>query len=122
MSVHCGLCGEKLHHIFGHIREVHALSQTMEDGGRLVLLQNGGEVMTPHEKPRLVGTASTLGHGDESGLHTGTKVLSAAFLERFSSVYELDYMDSMQESQVITMCVPDPEPDLADKPLYAQCP
>ena len=84
-----------------------SLHQVMEEGGKLVLLQNGGETITPHERFRLVATANTLGHGDESGLYTGTKVLNAAFLDRFTSVFELGYMQPEQEAEVVARRVPE---------------
>jgi cobaltochelatase CobS len=98
-----------------------ALHQVMEDGGRLVLLQNGGEVVTPHLRFRLVCTANTLGHGDESGLYTGTKVLNAAFLDRFAAVYEMDYPEPAVEKDILQRRVPDCSASLARKLVSAAC-
>jgi cobaltochelatase CobS len=78
-----------------------ALHQLMEDQGRLVLLQNGGEIILPDEKFRLVTTANTIGSGDESGLYTGTKVLNAAFLDRFAAVFRVSYMPPALEADII---------------------
>jgi cobaltochelatase CobS len=84
-----------------------SIHQLMEDQGRLVLLQNGGEVVEPHPRFRLVTTANTLGNGDESGLYTGTRVLNAAFLDRFAAVFRMSYMPPTMEVDVIRSRVPD---------------
>ena len=90
-----------------------SIHQLLEDQGKLVLLQNGGEVIEPHQNFRLVATANTLGHGDEAGLYTGTRVLNAAFLDRFAAVFRMDYMPPTLESRVICQRVPDCRPALA---------
>ena len=84
-----------------------AIHQLMEDQGKLVLLQNGGEIIEPHDNFRLVTTANTLGNGDESGLYTGTKVLNAAFLDRFAVVFRISYMPAGLEADVIRARVPE---------------
>jgi len=83
-----------------------AIHQLMEDQGKLVLLQNGAEVIEPHKRFRLVTTANSLGNGDESGLYAGTKVLNAAFLDRFASVFRMSYMPADLEAQVIMSRAP----------------
>jgi cobaltochelatase CobS len=98
-----------------------ALHQVMEENGRLVLLQNGGEVVTPHPRFHLVCTANTLGHGDESGLYTGTKVLNAAFLDRFASIYEIGYPDPATEKEILQKRVPDCSATLARKLVQTAC-
>ncbi|MFW6119031.1 MAG: AAA family ATPase [Planctomycetota bacterium] len=83
-----------------------ALHQLMEDEGRLVLLQNGGEVIEPDPDFRLVCTANTLGHGDETGLYTGTRVLNAAFLDRFAAVFRMSYLPPHLERRVLAERAP----------------
>jgi cobaltochelatase CobS len=83
-----------------------AIHQLMEDQGRLVLLQNGGEIIEPHPDFRLVTTANSLGNGDDSGLYAGTKVLNAAFLDRFAAVFRMSYMPPALEVAVIQSRVP----------------
>ncbi|MFW6118823.1 MAG: AAA family ATPase [Planctomycetota bacterium] len=78
-----------------------SIHQLMEDRGQLVLLQNGGETITPHEDFRLVTTANTLGHGDEAGLYAGTRVLNEAFLDRFAAVFEMSYMPAAREAEIV---------------------
>ena len=92
-----------------------AIHQLMEDQGKLVLLQNGGEIVEPHENFRLVTTANTLGNGDESGLYTGTRVLNAAFLDRFAAVFRMSYMPPALEADVIRARVPNCAAVLAKK-------
>mgnify|MGYP006280674709 CR=1 FL=1 len=92
-----------------------SLHQLMEDGGRLVLLQNGGEVLDPHPRFRLICTANTLGHGDDSGLYTGTRVLNAAFLDRFASVIRVGHLDQQNEAEVLRRRVTECPEELARK-------
>jgi len=92
-----------------------AIHQLMEDQGKLVLLQNGGEIIEPNENFRLVTTANTLGNGDDSGLYTGTRVLNAAFLDRFAAVFRMSYMPADLEVEVIRFRVPDCTKTLARK-------
>jgi cobaltochelatase CobS len=92
-----------------------AVHQLMEDQGKLVLLQNGGEVIRPHPNFRLIATANTLGHGDESGLYTGTKVLNAAFLDRFSAVFKMSYLPPDLEARIVQQKVPDSGESLTRK-------
>ena len=66
-----------------------------------MLLANGGEVIEPHPRFRLVCTANSLGNGDESGLYAGTKILNAAFLDRFAAVFRMSYMPPVQEAQIV---------------------
>ncbi len=78
-----------------------AIHQVMEAQGKLVLLQNGGEIIDPHESFRLVTTANSLGHGDETGLYAGIKILNSAFVDRFASVFEMSYMPPPLEAQIV---------------------
>jgi len=92
-----------------------AIHQLMEDQGKLVLLQNAGETIEPHENFRLVCTANTLGHDDETGLYSGTRVLNAAFLDRFAAVFEMSYMPPELEAEVILRRNPECPKSLARK-------
>ncbi|MFP4029676.1 MAG: AAA family ATPase [Candidatus Brocadiia bacterium] len=90
-----------------------SIHQLMEDHGKLVLLQNGGEIIEPDPSFRLVCTANTLGHGDETGLYTGTRVLNAAFLDRFASVMRMGYLPPEREVEVILSRAPGFSRDMA---------
>jgi cobaltochelatase CobS len=92
-----------------------SIHQLMEDRGRLVLLQNGGEIIEPHPRFRLVCTANSLVHGDETGLYTGTRVLNAAFMDRFACVMRVGHLPPQREVEVILSKAPDFPAELAEK-------
>ncbi len=77
------------------------LQAVLEDGGHLTLADNGGELITPHPDFRLVATANTLGLGDESSLYSGTNVLNASHLDRWTTVYQVNYLSEDEEAAVI---------------------
>ena len=73
----------------------------------MTLADNGGEVITPHPRFRLVATANTLGVGDDSGgLYTGTNVLNAAFLDRWGVVIHIDYLAEKAEVKLVKAKTP----------------
>lgn len=89
------------------------LQGVMEENGSLTLAENGGEIIHPHPDFRLVATANTLGLGDETSLYTGTSVLNASHLDRWTTVFQIDYLDESREIAVIRDKVPELEPALA---------
>jgi cobaltochelatase CobS len=86
----------------------------LEEGGTLTLTDNGGEVIVPHPRFRLVATANTLGTGDESGLYAGTQVLNASHLDRWSVVYQVDYLPESEELKLVAAKAPMLAHTLAD--------
>ena len=91
-----------------------ALQGVLEEEGTLTLADNGGEVITPHPDFRLVATANTLGTGDETSLYAGTQVLNASHLDRWQTVFAVDYLGASEEAKVIRDKAPGLSEELAD--------
>ena len=89
------------------------LQSVLEEGGTLTLTDNAGEVIHPHPRFRLVGTANTLGTGDDSGLYAGTQVLNASHLDRWSVIYQVDYLPEEEELKLVAAKTPMLEHTLA---------
>jgi len=70
------------------------------EGSPLIIASNGGEVITPHEKFRVVATANSNGAGDSSGLYQGVIRQNGAFMDRFS-LLEATYPDEEIESVIL---------------------
>lgn len=75
------------------------------EGGRLTIPENGGEVIKPHPDFRFIATGNTNGGGDSTGLYTGTSQMNMAFMDRFM-VMEVGYMDRDSELDVLAKKVP----------------
>lgn len=86
---------------FGPPPILAVIQAALENGGRLVLPENGGEVIDRHPRTRVIATANTLGKGDESGLYAGTTILNEAFLDRFGTVIEADYPLAPEEKKIV---------------------
>jgi len=82
------------------------LQGAMEEDGALILTENGGEIVRPHPRFRIVGTANTLGIGDETGLYPGTHVLNAAHMDRWTVVFNMGYLTDEQEESLLLKKVP----------------
>jgi len=66
------------------------------DGYPLVIVENGGELVTPHPMFRFAATANSNGGSDHTGLYQGVLRQNIAFMDRFMLV-ECSYMEEEQE-------------------------
>lgn len=79
--------------------ELAGLNDIIE-GQPLVIPQNGGEVIKPHPKFRLISTGNSAGQGDQSGLYQGVMQQNLAFLDRFR-LMEVGYPESSVEKSIL---------------------
>jgi cobaltochelatase CobS len=84
--------------------ELAGLNDIVE-GTPLVIAANGGEVIRPHPKFRLVATGNSAGAGDASGLYQGVLRQNLAFLDRFR-VVAVPYPDAETEGTLLKTLVP----------------
>ncbi len=70
------------------------------DGRQLSIPENGGEVIRPHPKFRVVATGNTIGQGDRLGAYHGTLRQNLAFLDRFR-VIEVGYPNPEEELRIL---------------------
>jgi cobaltochelatase CobS len=82
----------------GPAEVMFTLFPVLEASRSLVLTSDrGGHEVTFDPRFRFVGTANTLGWGDESGLYAGTAPMNEALLDRFHTVIMLGYPDPASE-------------------------
>jgi cobaltochelatase CobS len=84
--------------------ELAGLNDILE-GQPLVIAENGGEVIRPHPKFRVVATGNTAGAGDRSGLYQGVLRQNLAFMDRFR-VVQVGYPEPDTEQDLIAAAVP----------------
>ena len=77
------------------------LQRLLEQDGKLMIMEDGGRVVTPHPDFRIIATANTAGQGDEEGIYAGSNVQSYAQVDRFTTCIQLDYLDKMKERMLI---------------------
>jgi len=70
-----------------------------ENDSKLVILDNGAEVLYPKEGFCVIATGNSAGGGDDNGDYSGVNMLNKAFLDRFSAFFEMGY--SKKESQIV---------------------
>ncbi|MBK5968810.1 MULTISPECIES: AAA family ATPase [Thiorhodovibrio] len=93
--------------------ELAGLNDIVE-GAPLVIAQNGGEVIRPHPKFRVIATGNSAGGGDQTGLYQGVLRQNLAFLDRFR-VLQVNYPDPETEHAVLDGEVPDLPTEIAHK-------
>lgn len=86
------------------------------EGSPLVIAENGGEVIHPHEDFRFIATGNTNGGGDRTGLFQGTLQQNAALMDRMW-VVEVGYATHEQEEAILSKHFPKDEipPNLRTK-------
>ena len=90
--------------------ELAGLNGVLE-GSKLVIPQNGGEIIVPDDEFRFIATANTGGNGDESGAYQGTNQLNKAFMDRFI-VLKTDYVDEEVEVGILMKSLREGDKDL----------
>jgi cobaltochelatase CobS len=78
------------------------------EDGRILVTENGGEIVKLHPQNVVVATANTVGQGDDTGLYThGTRPQNYAQLNRFSLCIRLNYLKPDQEEAILKKKFPD---------------
>lgn len=84
-----------------------------ENDPKLVLLDNGGEILRPDPESSfmVIATANTIGLGDDMDEFHGTGSLNSAFLDRFDSFFEVGYTSKEKD---IAKCILDDDKATTD--------
>jgi cobaltochelatase CobS len=83
----------------------YVMQRALESKG-LLLTEDNGRLIVPHPMFRIMATANTRGQGDEFGCYPGARVMSNAFLDRFTSWMHVDYLDPKQEKLMLSGAFP----------------
>lgn len=85
----------------------------LEKSRRLVILENGAEVIDAHPEFVVMVTANSWACGDETGMYAITNNLSVAELDRFHLFEEMDYLEPAVEAELVCDAVPELPADRA---------
>jgi len=69
---------------------------------RTTVYINGPRAIHKHERFRIIATANTLGRGENQLEFSGTQLLNMAFLNRFTYVVKVGFLEADQEINLIT--------------------
>jgi cobaltochelatase CobS len=83
----------------------YVFQRALEDQG-ILLNEDGGRLVSPHDWHRIVATANTVGQGDEFGLYQGARHQSQAFLDRFANWIEIGYLSKKDETKLLKSKAP----------------
>ncbi|ODN41435.1 ATPase [Piscirickettsia litoralis] len=84
--------------------ELAGLNDVLE-GRPLVIPQNEGEVIQPHEMFRVIVTGNSTGSGDSSGLYQGIQMQNLAALDRYRFM-RVGYASEQEESSILDKAIP----------------
>lgn len=99
---------------FGKSGIMYVLQRALESKG-LLLTEDGGRLVVPNSMFRMVASANTRGQGDEMGCYPGARVLSNAFLDRFTTWIHVDYMGQKEEQRLLETTFPSMKTEVAEK-------
>jgi cobaltochelatase CobS len=77
------------------------LHPVLESPRHLMVMGDQGQEVEFHEHFRVIATANTLGHGDDTGLYAGTAPMNEALLDRFGIVIKIDYPSPADEEAIL---------------------
>lgn len=86
--------------------DVAYVFQRVLEGNGLSLPEDSGRIVRPHPGFRIVATGNTRGDGDDTGRYQGAKPQSAAFLDRFTTWVQCDYMSDKQVKEMLVKKFP----------------
>lgn len=84
--------------------ELSGLNDVLE-GRPLVITENGGEIIKPHPRFRVIATGNSAGAGDSSGLYQGVQTQNLAAMDRYRMTV-VDYPDEEVERMILKKAVP----------------
>jgi len=79
-----------------------SMHRMMETNQKFFVCNVGTEEIIPkHKDFAVVGTANTIGTGEDTFMYAGTKPLNQAFMNRFSLTVVMDYLPPAKETEVL---------------------
>lgn len=81
--------------------DIMLVLQRVAEGGPLVLMENGGEIIEPAPGFQIFATGNDA-LGDQQGIYTACKVMDASTLDRYHGVLHFDYMSKKSEKTVLS--------------------
>lgn len=89
----------------GRADVLFVIQRALESKG-LIITEDGGRLIKPHEHFRFIATANSRGQGDEHGWYQGVRPMNLAFLDRFGAFIEIGYLDKDDEVRMIQTAYP----------------
>lgn len=82
----------------------YVFQRALENEG-IMIAEDGGRIVKPHQWSRIFATANTQGQGDDFGIYQGARAQSLAFLDRFTVWVRCDYLPEKQEEKIVKALV-----------------